>query len=555
MKIFYDSLKNIAIIVLIAYPLTKQPSFKRSIIMKTKTKDIVILIILFGSLSILGNVLSSVTSYGILIDSRIVAPVVGGIVAGPFVGFMSGLAGGIYRYTLGGYSVLPDLVANVLSGLLGGYIHQFHSQKRLNPFVAFAIGLSAGLFHAGLVLVLTQPPSIGRFLVKSVGFTVIAINALGVSLFVMIVQDVQYSRYLVGANYAEKALEIARLTLPVMKNGFNPQTAEKLVKIIHDTINFEAVGIIENNKMIAFQGNDEKCDMIKKSVENGFFKKALENEMVMVANTKVDIGCCIEKCPYCAALEAPIINDEETLGRIRFYKREGKITISDVKLMAGITNLLNLQIKNYYLDERTKLLESAEFNVLRAQINPHFLFNAMSVIKVLIRTKPSVAQELVVNLSSYLRRNLKNKQDLVPLAEEIRGVELYLSIQKARYGDRLDINMDIDDDCLRTKIPTFIVQILVENSMNHGFTDTKGNILLTVKAYSKNHFLVLSVQDNGSGVPEEIIKAVGNMEDDSNIGIGLINIKKRLKSFYGSHGELNIENNAIGALVTVKIPI
>jgi LytS/YehU family sensor histidine kinase len=556
MKIFFDSLKNIAVIVLIAYPLTKNPSFKRSIIMKTKAVDTFVLIILFGSFSVLGNFLSSVTSYGILIDSRIVGPVVGGLVAGPVVGFMSGFLGGIYRIFVGGYTMWPDFIANLLSGLIGGYVHFFHPKRRFNPVVAFAVGLLADSIHALLIWLFTEPSSIGRFLVTSVGFTVIAVNALGVALFVMIVQDVQYSHYMVGANYAERALEIARQTLPVMKNGFCNEAAEKIVQIIHNTTSFDGVGIIINDKMVAFQGNEEQCKYFGKNIRSGEFKKISENETVMIADLKSDIGCGGIACSYNYAAETVIMNGDQTLGRLRFYKLENRITPSDVRLASSISNFLNMQIKTYYLQERTKLLDSAELNVLRAQINPHFLFNTMSVIKVLIRTNPIKAQELVVNLSSYLRRNLKNKEDLVYLIEEVEGVNLYLSLQKARYNERLKVNILVDENCKNIKIPSFIIQILVENSLNHGFIDLKRDIELTVRVYSKNYFMVIQVQDNGIGVSEQVINAVNIMnEKDSSIGIGLINIKKRLNNYYGKEGSLTIQNNSIGALATIRIPI
>jgi LytS/YehU family sensor histidine kinase len=556
MKIFIDSLKNVAIIVLLAYPLTKNPSFKRSIIMKRKNRDTIILIILFGSFSILGNFLSSVTSYGILIDSRIVAPVVGGLVAGPLVGFMSGLIGGVYRLSTLGYTMWPDFLANILSGLLGGYVHFFHSKRRFNPLVAFGVGLLADLIHAVLIWTLTEPASIGKFLVTSVGVNVLIGNALGVALFVMIVQDVQYSHYMVGAVYAQRALEIVRLTLPLLENGFDIDAADKIVEIIHDTTPLYGVGIAIDDKIVAFRGSNAECDLLGTNIHNEVFKKALENEMVTIADIRKDIGSDGNICPYNYAMETPLMNDKECVGKLRFYKIEGKISPSDVKFMASIVNFLNMRIKNYYLQERTKLLDYAEFNVLRAQIHPHFLFNTMNVIKVLIRIQPLKAQEMIVNLSAYLRRNLKNTNDLVLLNEEVNGVELYLSLQKARYGERLKVNMAMDENCLHIKIPTFIIQMLVENSLNHGFVEEKGDIELTVSAHIKNHFLVLQVQDNGAGVPDNVIWAVNNMmENDSSIGIGLMNIKKRIGNFYENKGSLTIQNNFTGALVTIRIPV
>nr|MBA5588296.1 histidine kinase [Anaerobacillus isosaccharinicus]QOY38267.1 histidine kinase [Anaerobacillus isosaccharinicus] len=167
---------------------------------------------------------------------------------------------------------------------------------------------------------------------------------------------------------------------------------------------------------------------------------------------------------------------------------------------------------------------------------------------------PKKAQELIVNLAAFFRKTLKNNDDLLPFSEEMQIINLYLSIQKARFGDKLALDIQINNHCLDIPFPTFVLQQLVENSMNHGFNGNTSIMNLFISAHIEKNQFSVQLRDNGSGFPERIIEAVKSDTKDETMGIGLTNIKRRLKSLYGENYVFELKNTAKGSLVIIKIP-
>ncbi len=554
LQIILDSIKIVAVICLIAYPLTMH----RSLITYPTFREKAFLALFFGALSVLGNILGIETFNGALLDSRIVGPVVGGIIAGPTVGLVSGLIGGIHRYSLGGFTIVPAFIANIIAGLIGGYAHIKFGKKRLDFVGAFLVGFVAELMLQILILLLAKPRIVAEVVVSMYGLTTIIVNAIGVALFVVFVKDIQASKHLIGANYAEKALDIANKSLPILKNGFNKSAATELAKIIYSAGGLDAVAITNKERTLAFRGVGRDHHIPGDSIITSATNKAIkQNEYtrVLIINSKEEIGCPHPNCPLDSVATAPLTCDGEFLGFLKIYKIGDTINPPEVKMITGLANLLSLQLRNVKLDEQAKLLANAEYAALRSQVNPHFLFNALSVIKILVRTNPSRAKELIVNLAAFFRRTLKRNDDTLPFSEELEGIRLYLSIQEARFGDRLQVNIDVENACLQVPFPTFALQPIVENSMNHALSLKKGLLSLEIVARISNEHLDITVQDNGLGIPEEVIAAVRNNLVHQGMGIGLTNINRRLKSLYGSNYSFELENQSYKTEVKLRIPL
>lgn len=560
MEYFLHNIKVVAVICLLAYLLTKSSSFSRALLMIPTTVDKIFLSILFGVLSIIGNILGVTVFNNVMIQSRFIGPIAGGIIAGPFVGVTAGLIGGIYRYFTPGFIAVPALYSTIIAGIVGGFFYYRFGKNRLTFFKALVAGLIVEIIWNGLVLFLAKPMILAKLLVRMISPTTTIVNPLGIAIFITFVKDIQYGKNLIGANYAEKALEIAKQTLPILKSGLNAKAADRIAEIIYTLTDMHAVAITDTEKILAFKGIGSDHHIPGSPILTSFMRYKVNIESIIdsnifIANSKQEIGCPVKDCPLDAVAVAPLICNQELIGYIKVYKVGSIINLPDIKMISGIASLLSLELQNARLDEQAKLLAKAEYDALRAQINPHFLFNTLSVIKLLIRTDPNQARELIVNLATFFRKTLNRNEDIIPLIEEINVIRLYVSIQQVRFGERLQVTVDVPKICEKIPFPAFALQPLVENSMNHGLSKKTGLLSIKVLVKIKDNFLVVCVIDNGVGFPNNVLDAVKHDYMHKEMGIGLTNINRRLKSLYGNRYTFSIENISEGAKVIIKVPI
>ena len=202
------------------------------------------------------------------------------------------------------------------------------------------------------------------------------------------------------------------------------------------------------------------------------------------------------------------------------------------------------------LEEKLKTLTAqAEIKALRAQINPHFLFNSLNTIASLVNSNPSRAEESVERLADIFRYTLSaSDKEFVKLRDELEFVDSYLEIEKARFGERLEATKAISPEVLDTLIPSLILQPLVENSIKHGFSEN-GKMRIAITGHMNGELVQLAIKDEGKGVPEQIRKGIYTN------GTGLRNVSERLRRVYGEGYGLEIkENTPGGTIATVTIP-
>jgi two-component system, LytTR family, sensor kinase len=197
----------------------------------------------------------------------------------------------------------------------------------------------------------------------------------------------------------------------------------------------------------------------------------------------------------------------------------------------------------------------ARLGALRMQLHPHFLFNSLNAITVLVRDQDTVAAGRMLDLlSDVLRQVLRADQSHeVSLADELRFLERYLAIEQVRFSDRLQVRFDVDDSLLDAAVPEFLLQPLVENALRHGIAKRADAGTVDVSARRDGESLVLSVRDNGPGPDPQ-----GQRRESSGNGLGLANIRERLTTLYGTRGRLELrarpESDGGGTSATVTIP-
>jgi two-component system LytT family sensor kinase len=202
------------------------------------------------------------------------------------------------------------------------------------------------------------------------------------------------------------------------------------------------------------------------------------------------------------------------------------------------------------LERHQQLLLRARMDALASQINPHFLFNTLNTVTALIRVDPDTARGVVLKLSNILRRLLRKHETFVPLREELSFIDDYLDIEVARFGeDNLDIVKEIDERTLDTFIPSMLLQPIVENSLKHGLAPKLEGGRIYLRTSNSNGRLHIEIEDNGVGISEEKMPHV-YVE-----GIGLSNVRERLRVLYGADFNLDINSHeGRGTRIKIDVP-
>jgi hypothetical protein len=195
--------------------------------------------------------------------------------------------------------------------------------------------------------------------------------------------------------------------------------------------------------------------------------------------------------------------------------------------------------------ELESLVQQAQLQALRNQLNPHFLFNALHSIAELVHQDPKLAETLIVRLGELLRQVLKSStQQEVLLADELEFIRGYVEIEQMRLGDRLRVEWDIPPELLAARLPSLLLQPLVENAIQHGIASSSRPGVLSIRARQEDSFLAMEIRDTGPGLAQGI---------ERREGIGLSNTRARLQRLYGDRQKLELSGDD-GLLVTIRIP-
>jgi LytS/YehU family sensor histidine kinase len=221
-----------------------------------------------------------------------------------------------------------------------------------------------------------------------------------------------------------------------------------------------------------------------------------------------------------------------------------------VSLSHGIEYYRRFKERELRATQLAAQLSKAELEVLKMQLQPHFLFNTLHAISALIRPDPDAADRIITRLGDLLRMSLQsNGTQEVPLRQELEFVEKYADIQRTRFRDRLAIRIEADPAALDALVPSLILQPLVENSIRHGVEEREQPASIAVNAERRGDRLLLSVADNGPGFPDYVLTPVPGR------GLGLVNTRARLLALYGDAGRLEVAAApGGGALVTLDLP-
>ncbi|AOS60930.1 histidine kinase [Actinoalloteichus hymeniacidonis] len=380
---------------------------------------------------------------------------------------------------------------------------------------------------------------------RTVLTTLAVIGVLG--MFVMLCRARRVSTSIEDATL--RALHRVSQAAPELREGLTEESANRATPHLRELLQCVAVGLTDRSGLISWDGeaNHHYADLagrVGDVISDG--KHAHIDH--------ADLDCTYKGCPMRHASIIPLLVEGEIKGSLVVVADSGGKRVINAAEELG--HYVCTQLALAELQESRERLAKAEVQALRAQISPHFIYNALNTISSFIRTDPEEARDLLQDFAEFTRYSFRATGLFTTLAEELRNVDRYLTLERARYGhDRLRVQLRIAPEVLPAVVPFLVVQPLVENAVRHGLASKRGGGTVTVEAADNGNEALISVEDDGVGMdPNRLNKEFTNAHlTGAHVGLG--NIHDRMQSVFGNEYGLVVETNiGAGMRVTMRVP-
>ncbi|MCI9218055.1 MAG: histidine kinase [Dorea sp.] len=550
MHIFYEAALNIALLVLMANLMLKFGVIRDMILQEKRSfKSQALLSALFGGLVILSTC-TAINTGSYNINTRAIGAMAAGLLGGPVVGLYASLIGAVYAYIFCSPQVFAMAAAfsTMMFGLLGGGFYPYFQRGKWRYQDLFLLTCFAEICDMICLLRFAVPVQMAMNTVLEISVPMILINSVGILIFIssfdtiFVFQDIESSRQL------QRASKLAKKCLPLLPEGIShKENMQRLAEIMLEEIDWAGVMITDRTQIIVSSQKEaaEEVDFGTEVPDVG--QRAMSSGDVEVMYKVPLASPMYELMKDYSLVAAPFVIREQAIGcLIVWVKKKWVLKQSELKILQHLVTLSSYQIALAELEQQRLMRERAEFKALQFQVNPHFLFNALNTISYVCREEPERARELLLTLANYFRYNLNYDAYIVPLVEELKHVQDYLEIEKARFEEKLLVTFEVPD-VMDIDIPTLILQPIVENAVRYGINQ-EGKRVVRIQIEEEPEGCMVCVSDEGRGISEDILNKLKNDEPIGN-SIGLSNVHKRMKNMYGEENGLHFRSTVKGTCV------
>jgi two-component system sensor histidine kinase LytS len=400
-----------------------------------------------------------------------------------------------------------------------------------------------GLLQAGLVGLALE--AFSGWGVRAVAVVpVVAVSTFLLVLFLGLVRSSTRESSALGGGPAAAILEVVAITTPVLRDGLTPAGAQLLAEEAQARLGYAAIAVSDRGHVLAHVGLAADHHGAGTTAPPGAVQ-AMDEERVARLPAGWRHGCT-STCPLRSAVVGPLIVRGRAVGSIIAFS-EGALEISDQEraVMESLCGLVSNALAAGEVEVHARASASAELAALQAQIEPHFLFNALNTI-LASRDNPEAIDTVTHALANYLRFLLRPVATLEPLSRELDALEQYLTVQTARFGDGLVTQIDCELAARGVLVPPVMVQPLVENALKYGAESGPRPLRLEIAARREGDWLVVEVANTGRW-------ALATAR--ASTGTGLDSLERRLKLLIGSRATLTHAETDGWVRVRIRIPV
>lgn len=370
-----------------------------------------------------------------------------------------------------------------------------------------------------------------------------------------------------------EVLHRAGLAAEPLRGGLDAATATKAVRHLHLLVGGRALGLADANGLLALEGPGQHH---RHQVEAAV-RRAASSDRTAILRAR-ELPCDEVDCDIRGAVIIPLSAAGSGQGAVMAGSAQSAalIALSDADPAPGLVQaaletagFVAAQVALAELDSSRARLARAEVRALRAQISPHFVYNALTAIASFVRTDPERARELILEFAEFTRYSFRAYGEYTTLADELRSIDRYLTIERARFGDRLQVRLQIAPEVLPVGLPFLCLQPLVENAVRHGLSRKPGVGTISIVAHDAGAECLITVEDDGVGMDPEVLSVQTDDSDPAGVDpagvdtaagdagqhVGLANVDERLRAAFGDEFGLIVET-ALGAgtKVSMRVP-
>ena len=393
------------------------------------------------------------------INNQLVFVMVSGLIGGPIVGTATGLISSIIAFFLVPYAPFScHYILIILIGLVAGFLANWLQKQYAIYADASILGLMFTFLYLVINISLNTATLPNGYTVEDIFFPILFSYSIGVGAFMGILEDFYNQQEKIEGISAKTALKITNNSISILQDGLNATSASETADIIlQEAETFDFVAITSLDEILGFSSYRTEPPFVSFLVDDfhNLFKTSFKQD-----TKNLDV--------IRSYIKVPIYNDKHHVG----YFCAGHIldyetTPFETTLAHGLGTMITNQITVHNIKEKAGLYDKAEIKALQSQINPHFLFNALSTISFYCSQQPQTAKALINDLASYYRNNLTDENTMISILNELQHINAYIHLEQARFGDRLkvDYNINIEESF---QVPALILQPIVENAIRHG---------------------------------------------------------------------------------------